>query len=599
IIADLDNNGSSDIICSTSSGTALWLSDAAGQFKPRQSVPDRVFAASDLVGNGQLDLVGVSKTGQAVKDSGRGTKNYHWQTFRPRAATGTGDQRINSFGIGGEMEIRSGLLFQKQAITSPLVHFGLGENTNADVLRIVWPNGVAQAEFDLKSDQTILANQRLKGSCPSLFAFDGKGMRFVKDCAPWSAAIGLSINASQTADISQTEEWVKIRGDQLVPKDGYYDLRITAELWELYYIDYYALMVVDHPDNTDVFVDERTSSPPPRLGLYTVGHPHPIKGAWDDAGHDVTDTVRALDGRYLDTFGRGQYQGVTRDHYVEIELGDDAPSQGPLYLIAQGWLHPTDATVNIAMSQGSAAPPHGLSIEVPDSSGKWVVARDFLGFPAGKNKMLVFDLSGIFRPGAPRRLRLRTSMEIYWDQLQWAAGVSDAEIKTVRLSPATAELRYRGFSQFTKANQSSPDLPDYDHVVTTGQRWRDLIGYYTRYGDIRELLEKVDDRIVIVNAGDEMAFRFAAPPPPPSGWSRDFVLIGDGWIKDGDLNSVFSKTVLPLPAHDITEYTALPARLEDDPVYRRHPSDWQEYHTRYVTPERFQKTLMFDREGRE
>src|SRR5205085_5381852 len=142
---------------------------------------------------------------------------------------------------------------------------------------------------------------------------------------------------------------------------------------------------------------------------------------------DVTNVVRALDGHYLDTFGRGQYQGVTRDHYVEVELGDDAPAGGPLYLLAHGWMHPTDASINIALSQNSAPPPQSLSIEVPDAAGHWVVARAGLGFPAGKLKTMVFDLDGVFLPGAPRRLRLRTSMEIYWDQLEWAAGRPDAE----------------------------------------------------------------------------------------------------------------------------------------------------------------------------
>jgi len=41
--------------------------------------------------------------------------------------------------------------------------------------------------------------------------------------------------------------------------------------------------------------------------------------------------------------------------------------------------------------------------------------------------------------------------------------------------------------------------------------WRDLEGYYTRYGDVGELLESVDDRYVIMNAGDELRLRFAAP----------------------------------------------------------------------------------------
>ena len=46
-----------------------------------------------------------------------------------------------------------------------------------------------------------------------------------------------------------------------------------------------------------------------------------------------------------------------------------------------------------------------------------------------------------------------------------------------------------------------------------------------------------------MNAGDELSLRFAVPPPPPLGWERDFVIVGDGWIKDGDYNSVFPNGV--------------------------------------------------------
>jgi hypothetical protein len=81
------------------------------------------------------------------------------------------------------------------------------------------------------------------------------------------------------------------------------------------------------------------------------------------------------------------------------------------------------------------------------------------------------------------------------------------------------------------------------------------------------------------------------PPPPPAGWRRDFVLIGDGWVKDGDYHTAFSKTVLPLPAHGQPDYTTPPADLQDDPVYRRHVQDWQRYHTRYITPQGFHEAL--------
>ena len=62
-----------------------------------------------------------------------------------------------------------------------------------------------------------------------------------------------------------------------------------------------------------------------------------------------------------------------------------------------------------------------------------------------------------------------------------------------------------------------------------------------------------------MNAGDELRLSFPAPAPPPAGWTRDFVLIGDGWEKDGDYNTSFSKTVQPLPAHDQPDYDASPA----------------------------------------
>ncbi len=593
--ADLDNNGAIDLLISGAPGTSAWLGDASGNFKPLK-LPDavaraRTLSVADTDGDGRLDLAGVTADGGAFKAAARGSKDYHWQVIRPRAANATGDQRINSFGVGGEMEIRSGLLVQKQLIEGPIVHFGLGEQTGADVVRVVWPNGSVRAEFELKADQAVLAEQRLKGSCPSLFAFDGKEMSFVKDCAPWSPAIGLRINNYQTLKVAQIEEWVKIQGRQLAPREGFYDLRITAELWETFYLDHYALAVVDHPKGTEVFVDERTSNVPPALKVYTVNSPRGFAAARDDAGKNVSEIVAVRDGQHLDNFGRGTHQGVTREHFVELELPEDAPREGPLWLVAHGWLHPTDASINVALSQGSKAPPKGLSLEVADGRGGWRAARADLGFPAGKNKTILVDLAGVFRAGEPRVLRLRTNMEIYWDALEWATGAGDTRTKIERLDPSTADLRFRGFSEMRQADSSSPETPDYNRLASTGQRWRDLVGYYTRFGDVRELLSKVDDRIVITNAGDELLLRFPERPAPPEGWARDYVLIGNGWIKDGDYNSEFSKTVLPLPSRDREYYTTPPTRLEDDPVYRRFPEDWQTFHTRYVTPRSFGEAL--------
>jgi Flp pilus assembly protein TadD len=599
-VADLDNNGALDLflaptkLASGAAGALIWLGDDKGNFVPldRPAGPALVFDAADLKGDGKLDLVGLSADGAPVEGMNQGSKKYHWQIVRPHAVQAVGDQRINPFGVGGEIEIRSGLLVQKQPITGPQLHFGLGEQTEAEIVQVVWPNGTVRAEFDVKADMDIVTEQRLKASCPFLFAYNGQQMEFVKDAVPWGSAIGLRINTLGSAQIAATGEWYKIGRDQLVPHDGYYDLRITAELWEVYYYDYLALMAVDHPVGTEIFVDERFVIPPLKLGLTAVATPHEIARAIDDTGQDVTDVVRALDGNALASFGRGQYQGITRDHYLEVDLGEDAPKSGPLYLIAQGSIHDTESSVNVAITQGSRWRAHGLSLEVPDGQGGWVTAQDNLGFPAGRKKTILFNLTNIFRAGTPRRVRIRTNLEIYWDAIHWAQGAPDTQLKTVTLSPNIADLHYRGYSVMHMPGAArAPEVPDYNQIEGTKQRWRDLIGYYTRYGDVRELVNKIDDRYVIVNSGDELSLRFSEQPPSPAGWVRDFVIVGDGWIKDGDYNSTFSKTVLPLPYHAKNEYTTRPGRLEDEWVYRQHPEDWKNYHTRYVTPDVFRNAL--------
>jgi Tfp pilus assembly protein PilF len=598
--ADLDNNGAIDLLSvpvalnpGDPSGAIVWLNNGAGKLTelPTPAGSPRVFDVADLNADGKLDLLGLASNGEPQQALNHGSKNYHWQILRPRAHVATGDQRINSFGIGGEMELRSGLLVQKQAITSPQLHFGLGEQIGADVVSILWPNGMQNAEFALKADQEVLTEQRLKGSCPFLFAWNGKQMSFVKDAVPWGSAIGLQIDSVGSPGIAATQEWYKISRDQLAPHNGYYDLRLTGELWETYYYDYLKLMVVDHPAGTEIFTDERFVVPPPKLAIAAVAPPHNIAKATDDQGADVTATITNLDGNYLDTFGRGQYQGLTRDHYVEVDLGNDVPTSGPLWLIARGWVHPTDSSVNVAISQGHHQKAHPLSLEVPDEHGGWRTAQANLGFPAGRKKICLINLENVFLPGTPRKLRLRTNLEVYWDQIQWAQGLPHTQIKVTRLDPSQADLHYRGYSVVNQANPSSPELPNYNRIAATTQIWRDLEGYYTRYGDVRPLLSAIDDRYVIMNAGDEITLRFPEQPPPPAGWVRDYVIAGDGWIKDGDYNTVESRTVRPLPYHAKKQYNQAPGSLESEWVYRQHPQDWQTYHTRYVTPEPLDQAL--------
>ena len=588
-VADVDNNGGVDVVVSRDAETAIWLRTADASWALLGGIPDmRVTSVVDRNGDGLLDLIGISDAGQSVAVN-RSQTDYGWHVIEPMATTADGDKRINSFGVGGRIELRAGSLVQTAAIQSPRVHFGLGRHERADVARIIWPNGTVQAEFDLASRESLVAKQRLKGSCPWVFTFDGQDYRFVKDFI-WRSPLGLRINAQSTAGVVQTEDWIKIPGDLLKAVDGRYQVRITAELWETHFFDHVSLLAVDHPADVEVFVDERfVPQEMPAQQVIATTRLRSLRNLISHRGRQLDDVLQADDGIYSDGFSLGTYQGVAEEHWVAFSLPDDVATDRALMLVGHGWIYPTDSSLNVALDQGAAARPQGLVLEQLDAAGDWTIVRDGLGFPSGKNKNVVIQLP-VDRLSVSRRFRLRTNLEIYWDSLRWSYAVDDVQPRVKQLATEKADLRYRGFSRLLPLDRRRPDTPVYE-VASTQQQWLDLEGYYTRFGDVRELLQKIDDRYVIMNAGDELVLEFAAGDAPPEGWHRDFVLIGDGWVKDGDFNTAFSQWVRPLPTHTDADYSGPLLPLEHDPVYLRHPDDWRTFHTRYVTPDHFQRGL--------
>ncbi|MCA9241994.1 MAG: CRTAC1 family protein, partial [Planctomycetales bacterium] len=172
-VADIDNNGAVDILASTRGNCWIWLNTGNAQW---QRLPDtpllQVVSVADMNGDGLLDLVGLAGNDVRVA-SGVGRRQYGWCDIHTTSNPDVGDKRINPFGIGGRIEVRAGTLAQAATISSPTTFFGLGHHERADVARIVWPNGTVQAEFDLASRATTAAKQRLKGSCPWVFTYDG------------------------------------------------------------------------------------------------------------------------------------------------------------------------------------------------------------------------------------------------------------------------------------------------------------------------------------------------------------------------------------------------------------------------------------------
>jgi hypothetical protein len=378
----------------------------------------------------------------------------------------------------------------------------------------------------------------------------------------WRSALGMPLglmgSTSAYAPAGASQEYVRIPGDALAPRNGRYVLHITEELWETAYADEVKLLVVDHPDSIDIFVDERFVPPGPLdLRIFHIGERELPRTARDQRGNDVRSALRTSDDVYVSDFTPTQYQGVVEMHDLVLDLGKNAGERGT-HLFLRGWIYPTDASINVALSQQASIQVVAPALEVRNERGRWVNVAD-IGFPSGKDKTIVVDLAGKF-PTSDHRVRIRTNMQIYWDEAFVARDLSSGHSKITTLAPVSADLHFRGFSRmYRKGGRYGPYWFDYGDASKESP-WRPITGAFTRFGDVRSLLDAADDMYVIMGPGDEATIEFDAQSagPLPAGWRRDFLLYTDGWIKDSDLNTAFGTTVDPLPYHGARSYPFSP-----------------------------------------
>ncbi|MDP3003854.1 MAG: FG-GAP-like repeat-containing protein [Bacteroidales bacterium] len=601
---DFDNDGFLDLFIAGESeekdgrGLFLYHNDGKGNFTdvsdllPEEVKSGRQIAVFDYNEDGDLDIVIAGLNGRVFLLRNDGGNNNHFIKMK-LVGLRAGSAKNNHFGIGAKVEIRSGDLYQSMVVTDPNVHFGLGNRSKADVIRITWTNGVPQNIFFPGTDQSLIEAQTLKGSCPFLYTWNGDEYVFTKDIM-WRSALGmpLGIMGGSTAYAfpDASDDYIKIPGELLKPRKGVYSIQVTSELWETIYFDKIQLVAVDHPDSVDVFVAEQFSPPPfPGYRVFQVKEKHIPVSAKDSQGNDVLPYIAEKDDRYLSDFKPDKYQGVTEMKDLILDPGE-MDKTGNLYLFLNGWIFPTDASINVAISQSHDMKVIPPIIQVINKDGEWETVIDKLGFPMGKDKTVIADLSGKFLSG-DHRIRIRTNMEIYWDYIFFSDCLSSAPIISTVINPVSADLHYRGFSRsFRKGGRYGPHWFDYSEV-DKNTKWRDLSGNYTRYGNVLPLLTESDNKYIISNAGDETSIEFDAKglPELKKGWGRDFLIHSVGWVKDGDINTAHGNTVLPLPFHGMTSYP--PSEKDTYPNNPELQKYLREYNTRIVTSEDYRNAI--------
>ncbi|HSL83028.1 MAG TPA: CRTAC1 family protein, partial [Thermoanaerobaculia bacterium] len=590
VAADLDNDGRLDLVAAGPEGVVVLAQKPEGGFRalPVEGGPSAAtaVAAEDLDGDGDLDLLVAGPEGLHRLTNQGGNAN-HWLRVRLVGLTqGSGTNNVR--GVGSTVEIMAGPAYQLREHDGGVSHFGLGRREAADVLRVMWNNGVPQNRIDVAGDQTLVEEQVLKGSCPFVYAWDGSGLAFVTDLL-WGAPAGLPVAEGVWAP-ADAEELVEVVGAKVLPEGsehpGRYDLRVTEELWEAAYFDYLRLWVVDHPEDVEVASSLRIGageSGAPRL-LASRGV-RPVAAARDGRGRDVTERVRARDHVYADGYEESLYQGLAREPWTfTFDLGDHAElaDGGPVRLLLDGWIFPTDASINVALSQRPDLALQAPRLEVETAAG-WRTLIPSMGHPAGKTKTMVVDTPPL--PAGASRLRIVTNQWLHWDRIAWSplpAGSAEEQVRVVaRLAPERADLRFRGFSALVRRAPNAPHEFDYARA-STDSPWGVTRGPYTRFGDVRELLEADDSRSVVMGPGDEIALLFDARhlPPPPPAHRRTVFLESHGWDKDFDKHTyAVEKGSLPLPFHGMKVY---PWGDDEEPP---DPEAMEEFRREWLTRE--------------
>jgi hypothetical protein len=373
-------------------------------------------------------------------------------------------------------------------------------------------------------------------------------------------------------NVPDPDEYVRIFDNQLHERNGRYELRITNELEEVLYVDHLKLLAVTHYADVEVFPNEGMRVHPAPYRLFAVRNVRPLAAALDDDGRDLRPDVAALDRKFAGGFPLEQVRGYAKPHSLTMQLPPNSGRAGRrTVLLLTGWTDYAFSTDNAAASQSGltlAAP----ALQVRERNGQWRTVNDDVGVPVGRPQTLVVDVTDY----ATRPLRLVTSMRVYWDRIA-VADVDPGEPRPVTLAPAEAHLHTRGFSAEVSPDGREPYGYDYGRV-SADRPWKLMPGRYTREGDVRELLQGVDDRFVISRPGDEIALSFDATALPPLAQTlrRTFLLYASGYSKEMDLYSASPDVAWPIPFRAMPRYPYAP------PASYPHDDDLDRFHTRHV-----------------
>ncbi|MBI1387322.1 MAG: tetratricopeptide repeat protein [bacterium] len=485
----------------------------------------------------------------------------------------------NTFGYGAKLWLKDGLFRAYREISKPVTAIGIGRRESVEVARLTWPNGIFQNVMDATTAAPDILSVTEKpgyaGSCPFIYTWNGERYEFISDALS-TGPLGLYVGGGFFPP--RPEEYVRIRPDQLTPRNGSFSFRILEELREITYLDQLELLSASHPEAKEIHVNECFTVPPfPEFKLVGMSNSaRPVKRMIDNHGTDVTELVAANDHRYPQPFhGNTHYEGVDDEYWFEIDLNDvkDAPH---VMLFMTGYVDWPNSSVARSLEQNPSLDFVMPYLQVKDRDGEWKSVMNPMGFPAGKLKTVPLDVSNVFL-SEDHTLRIVSTLMVNWDRIWVDTNPILDGFKISHHPMKTADFRYSGFSRMYDLGPQGPHWYDYTQR-SSNHRWSYNTGFYTRYGDVFPLLGAFDDQYVIMAPGDEVAAEFDDNGLEPG---ATYFLRLKGWVKDADESTAFGETVEPLPFQAMSAYPY--GADESYPMDEAHLEYLSEYNTREIS----------------
>jgi hypothetical protein len=438
--------------------------------------------------------------------------------------------------------------------------------------------------------RTITLNERMSitadfsggVSCPSIYSWNGTDYYYTAEISNpgWLGYIGY-ITDNGTIVFVGGNPWdgVKLNSNQLeireIGNNSYYDVTLTQKWDEIFYLDATYLMVVDHPEDIDVYSTiPRYINPNFTDKIYIVSQNllSPIS-AVNEKGEDVLSQISEMDGVFTpginglasESWDNGMWNRLV------VNLGDLSDAK-QIKLLINGMVDwgPADVYYEwIDKFKAAAAEglvPNGTQItpppyiEVLGEDENWVRVPEDRQMPIPADyvaRPFVVDLTGIFSTDN-YSLRINNFWNVTFDYI--GIDTTPEENLTLQRIDAIAELR----KTFETPSEAS--------------------GAFTRYGNVTELVSECDDKFIIGMQGDEVALLFNVEGLTPlgEGLKRTVFLFGACWFKDTPTNwgFGFDFTVDPLPFKAMSGFPYTDA--ESYPYDAEHVAYLKEYNIRVI-----------------